>query len=278
MDRISFDRVADVYDATRALPDWVTQAVSARLAEEVTPVPGARLLELGVGTGRIAVPLLRRGVSLVGVDISALMLARLRAKLSEVGRSGADDTGSERLNTGAPERPGVCHLVLGDASYLPFRDRAFDFVLGVHVFHLLPDLHGALGEIRRVLSGRGTLLVAGDLGGSNVLRSRVRTHWAELLAASGYPLNPRRLAEEELRRRARQCEEIAAWQWEVQIPVTQSLGRIEERHFSETWAVPDELHCRTVEELRAWIAAELGVDAVETLPREFRIARLKLEE
>ena len=41
---------------------------------------GGRALELGVGTGRIAVPLARRGVPVHGIDLSRAMVARLRAK------------------------------------------------------------------------------------------------------------------------------------------------------------------------------------------------------
>jgi SAM-dependent methyltransferase len=44
-------------------------------------------LELGIGTGRIALPLSRRGVPVHGIDLSAPMLARLRVK------PGADDIG-----------------------------------------------------------------------------------------------------------------------------------------------------------------------------------------
>lgn len=41
---------------------------------------GGRALELGVGTGRIALPLSRRGVEVHGVDLSPAMVARLRAQ------------------------------------------------------------------------------------------------------------------------------------------------------------------------------------------------------
>jgi SAM-dependent methyltransferase len=47
--------------------------------------PGGRALELGIGTGRIALPLRRRGVPVAGIDLSSAMVARLRAK------AGADD-------------------------------------------------------------------------------------------------------------------------------------------------------------------------------------------
>src|SRR3989441_13047185 len=39
-----------------------------------------RALELGVGTGRIALPLAQRGVQVHGIDLSAAMVAKLRAK------------------------------------------------------------------------------------------------------------------------------------------------------------------------------------------------------
>src|SRR5215218_243057 len=39
-----------------------------------------RALELGIGTGRLALPLSRRGVPVHGIDLSAAMLARLAAK------------------------------------------------------------------------------------------------------------------------------------------------------------------------------------------------------
>ena len=41
---------------------------------------GGRALELGIGTGRIALPLARRGVQVHGIDLSRAMVARLRAK------------------------------------------------------------------------------------------------------------------------------------------------------------------------------------------------------
>src|SRR5512132_564394 len=70
------DRIADVYDAmTAGLPD-PADCVD-RLAELAGPGPA---LELGIGTGRVALPLAARGVQVHGVDASAAMVERLRAK------------------------------------------------------------------------------------------------------------------------------------------------------------------------------------------------------
>jgi SAM-dependent methyltransferase len=73
------ERVAARYDESSADmfdPSVVDPAVDflERLAR------GGRALELGVGTGRIAVPLARRGVAVHGIELSNAMAARLRAK------------------------------------------------------------------------------------------------------------------------------------------------------------------------------------------------------
>jgi SAM-dependent methyltransferase len=70
------DRIADVYDALMAeLPD-PADCVD-RPAELAGPGPA---LELGIGTGRVALPLAARGVQVHGIDASAAMVERLRAK------------------------------------------------------------------------------------------------------------------------------------------------------------------------------------------------------
>jgi SAM-dependent methyltransferase len=87
MPRVYFDeRIAEGYDATSAemFEPEVVEPVVSFLAELVGD-GGA--LELGVGTGRIALPLSQRGVRVHGIDLSPAMVARLRAK------PGADQIG-----------------------------------------------------------------------------------------------------------------------------------------------------------------------------------------
>lgn len=74
-----FDRFAQVYDlwVNHEDADPVTQACVDALAE----IAGeGSALELGVGTGRVALPLAQRGVKVTGLDISPKMLERLHAK------------------------------------------------------------------------------------------------------------------------------------------------------------------------------------------------------
>jgi SAM-dependent methyltransferase len=70
------DRIADAYDDLPTHPRDADAAVTclARLADN------GPALELGIGTGRLALPLARRGVAVSGIDASEAMVARLRAK------------------------------------------------------------------------------------------------------------------------------------------------------------------------------------------------------
>src|SRR5262245_27048184 len=71
------DHIADVYDQWFGLPDDTEQAVSA-LADLAGSGP---VLELGIGTGRLALPLRERGLEVHGIDASEAMVAKLREKL-----------------------------------------------------------------------------------------------------------------------------------------------------------------------------------------------------
>src|SRR5689334_6513039 len=76
----SFDRAANIYDQTRLLLDPIArQGIQAIL--DITG-PEARVLDVGTGTGRISIPLLERGLDLVGCDLSVKMLRRLQEKYS----------------------------------------------------------------------------------------------------------------------------------------------------------------------------------------------------
>ena len=68
------ERIAGVYDELYGTYDESVIATLADLAH------GGRALELGIGTGRIALPLQQRGVQVSGVDASPAMVERLRAK------------------------------------------------------------------------------------------------------------------------------------------------------------------------------------------------------
>lgn len=68
------ERIAHVYDELYGQHDPAAIDLLAALAGE------GPVLELGIGTGRVALPLLERGLSVYGIDASAAMVDKLRAK------------------------------------------------------------------------------------------------------------------------------------------------------------------------------------------------------
>lgn len=73
-DRVYNEACAEVYD--QWFGSWEEAAVD-RLAELAG---GGRVLEPGIGSGLIALPLAARGCDLHGIDLSPAMVAKLRAK------------------------------------------------------------------------------------------------------------------------------------------------------------------------------------------------------
>ena len=72
------ERIAAPYDDDAAIFD---AKVIDPVVDFLVDLAGrGRALEFGVGTGRIALPLARQGVSVHGIDVSKAMVARLRAK------------------------------------------------------------------------------------------------------------------------------------------------------------------------------------------------------
>jgi ubiquinone/menaquinone biosynthesis C-methylase UbiE len=121
---------------------------------------GGTLLELGTGTGRIALPLARAGVSMVGIDRSTPMLARAQARIRR------------------SKLAGRVSLLRGDIRFLPFQ-REFSMVLAPYgmLQSLLRerDLTATLEEVHRVLRPGGTFgveLVA-DLPAWKEYRKRI---------------------------------------------------------------------------------------------------------
>jgi len=69
------DRWADVYDEQHA---WLDPAAAVEFLTGLAR--DGKVLELGIGTGRVALPLAARGIAVQGVDASPAMVARLRDK------------------------------------------------------------------------------------------------------------------------------------------------------------------------------------------------------
>src|SRR3954452_25610532 len=135
---VNFDRAAEFYDATRDAGDEIVRWTVDLLVRELGL---GRALEIGVGTGAVALPLAERGVALVGMDVSSAMMGKLVAKAG-----------------GGMPLP----LVRGDATRVPMRDGTVAGAYARHVLHLIADWRTVVAELCRIV-GEGVVLV--DVGG-----------------------------------------------------------------------------------------------------------------
>lgn len=105
------------------------------LVDHLEATPGDRVLDVATGTGFTAFALASRAGRVVGVDLTAAMLAEAR-----------------RLS---PD-PDIVWIA-GDAESLPFADSAFDAVTVRRAPHHFPHLRQALAEMRRVVRAGGRI-------------------------------------------------------------------------------------------------------------------------
>ena len=99
--------------------------------------PGARVLELGVGTG-LSLAAYPRHCHVTGIDLAPDMLERAQDKVN---------------------RNGWRHITLeqGDALSLKFPDDSFDYVMAFHVVSVVPDPDRMMAEARRVCRPGGVI-------------------------------------------------------------------------------------------------------------------------
>lgn len=258
MKSISFDRAAHIYDETRGFPPGIGDLV-AEAAYELMP-PSARVLEVGVGTGRIARPLLKRRVNITGFDLSRKMMARLLETLP-----------AETV------RPA---LVEGDAASLPFETESFNATLSVHVFHLIADWRAALDEVRRVLRPGGVLLSGFDWRPSDSAGDRLKAKWQTIIRTRGVENQPGAHdfsdVDAYLRAGGATMDERAVGEWTRTHTLAHHFETIEHRTWSSTWGVPDDFFPECLAELRAWAVSEYGsLDREVTTPYKFMWQRYR---
>jgi trans-aconitate methyltransferase len=138
--RAAYDKHAVEY---ARLLDPTLAGMTERLVELADARPRIRLLDLATGTGAVARAAAAHGASVVGVDVSAPMLAVARERSPEIDFRSAD------------------------AHALPFADEEFDEVVcGLALSHFHEPLE-ALGEALRVLRDGGRLVASTwGMGGS----------------------------------------------------------------------------------------------------------------
>lgn len=218
--KISFNRVADIYDKTRELPPEAMRKIVKTLVKEMKGYK--TLLDIGVGTGRFAKPLQENGFEVVGTDISKDMMKNAKKK-------------------------GVKNLLLGDACALPFRDYSFDAAISVHVLHLISDWQTALKEICRVTKVELFSVV-------HISKSSISETYEELAKKKGYDAQHIGLSEPELRKIIKPTKSIHATSWVSS--ADEHLTYLRQRVYSRQWKIPEDEDKQIVQELAKRFAGQ----------------------
>lgn len=138
-----YSKRANNYDKQK-IRTWNSElGFEAKILKEavdaVSRVKDGLLLEVGVGSGRVALPLMKDTTSqFVGLDLSKDMLKNARIKMSAY---------KQRSN-----------LLLGDAEHLQFRNNVFDTIICISTLHYLLSPKATLEEFSRALKRKGIFL------------------------------------------------------------------------------------------------------------------------
>lgn len=197
---LSFDFVAEQFDEQRGLPH---EAIAAWLTC-IHGLSGSRYLQVvepGIGTGRITLPLAVAGHHVNGVDTSEPMLTMCMQRASALG---------------VQQRVRVKN---GDATALPYEDLRFDMGVIAQLLYLVPDWTTVLDELARVVRPGGHVIhLTEPTFEDNNLRLWSTTWW-QMVDATGFdqiPAGPSDsdIAAEFLRRWPdTRIQEIAKWQF-----------------------------------------------------------------
>jgi SAM-dependent methyltransferase len=254
---VSFERAAGVYDRTR-LTDPVALTRAIDLLDEV--LPAGDVLEIGVGTGALAIPLAGRGRRVVGLDVSMAMLERLQGK----------------------QGPNRIAVAIADATRLPVADAAFAGAYCRWVLHLVAGWREVVRELCRVVGPAGVVVVepGGYAGGW-------REVWLRFVDALGPAAEPvgldARGGYTHLDEVFAACGAVKRDVIETPMQLDSSLDRFlreaAARTYSWTWRVGDAELARAVAAVRAWAVERYGPDLTQPFspdaPQSWRVYDLR---
>lgn len=240
---IVFDRAVEYYDQTRALPEWRHNAMIESLIRESGMKPEDHVLEIGIGTGRIAFSVALHVNRLYGIDLSQEMMGMLRRKLADA--------------------KAVIELSQADAVRLPFPNETFEVAYAVHVYHLVHQWRSGIAEAWRILKPGGHFVVSfhkRDANSPNVLlRNKMHSLANELGVDTKRPgAQSEQEIYEEIVKFDPAPRVVIASEWQdVEVPA-RILEELDRQIFSETWMIPREVMDKIMPPLREWANVEYG--------------------
>ena len=242
MSHVDYSRAAADYDCHRGAV--IPAELARRLAEAAGLRPTRPVLDIGAGTGRVALALSEGGCRVTAADPALKMLQTLRNKPG--GRS--------------------VGLVAALGAQLPFGHAGFDAVVLARILYLMADWREALDEVARVLRPDGCLLHEWSNGDGDEDWVQIREKARSLFEEAGIvnPFHPGARREREVEQALAglgftATEEIRA-EPDRQITLATFLSSIASGECSYVWNVPPEVQARCLPELSRWAAERFDLD------------------
>lgn len=171
MTRLDADAVRTAYRRQAAFYDYAFGAVSRtarrRAVDAVNALPGADVVEVGVGTG-LALPRYTADKRITGIDLSADMLARARARVASLGLAHVDA------------------LLELDAEDTGLPDACFDIAAVMFVASVVPHPARLLAELKRLVRPGGTILFINHFSAAGGVRLAIERAMIPLAQTLGW--------------------------------------------------------------------------------------------
>jgi SAM-dependent methyltransferase len=240
---VSYDRIAERYDATRGYTAEGTERMAEILTAEFAG--RGRVLEVGIGTGQVALALHARGVAVAGLDRSVPMLSKVGEKAG-----------------GRPPFP----VVIGDATEMPFADGGFGGAYFRWVLHLIRDWRDVMTEAVRVVVHGG--VVVGEIGGFGGSKFEVQHHYRELAGIVsrpiGLPWSDWASLDAHMETLGCRVRLMSAFDDPDRQSLAEFIDATEHNIYSWTWKLDEETRVRCAQETREWAQERFGdLDAAQ---------------
>jgi SAM-dependent methyltransferase len=251
-ERVDFSGNANVYDRRHGVV--LSDDVVHRLAVAAAIHPGARILDIGAGTGRVAVPLAGLGCEVVALEPATGMVKELRSK------AGAANV----------------RVIRGEGAQLPFSPARFDIIVIARVLYLTSAWREMLREACRVLASGGRVLHEWGNGESDEEWVQIREKARTLFEQAGI--------EAPFHRGVRSESEVHDWLTTLgftraamlsigpgpSLTLAEFLRRLVDGELSYIWNVPKNVQEKCLPRLQSWAGQTFNLEQPISMPRELR--------
>jgi SAM-dependent methyltransferase len=246
---VDFSDNSKIYDYRHGavISNELAQSLANHLRRDAT------IIDVGAGTGRLAVALASKGFQVFAVDPSVSMLQTIQRK-SEV----------------------LVAAVTADGTCLPFRRDSADAIVLARLLYLVADWQGLLREAKGVLRRGGILFHEWGNGDASEAWVQVREKARSLFQEAGVetPFHPGARSEFEVDSYVcdlgfHRREQIQAGAGPA-VTLADFLNKIQSGEFSYVWNVPKDVQDFCLPQLRRWCESKFDLYQPAPMPAELR--------